>query len=200
MKTIDDFRQQDYRFLGNFFECDIELDGDVYPTLEHAFQASKTASQIDRDQIRTARTPRRAKRIGRSIAIASDWDDIRVDVMHKLLAKKFEGSKLKKMLLATKNAELVSGGDTFWGKVNDQGTNHIGEMLMKIRTEMVKDAASDLDDANREFLESCCWSRDPDGDSMFGECWTPPWNEDCQYSLGDAVNTARPRQALAPAA
>jgi len=191
MKTIDDFKQHDYRFLGNFFECDIDLDGDLYPTLEHAFQASKTSSQDDRDQIRAAHSARAAKRLGRSIQISSDWDDIRVDIMHALLKKKFENKSLKKRLLATKGVQLTSGGDIFWGKVNGYGNNHLGDLLMAIRDGFLKEASDIFTDASRDFLTVCCWSRDPDGDSMFGECWTPPWDDDCQYSIDDAIQEAR---------
>jgi predicted NAD-dependent protein-ADP-ribosyltransferase YbiA (DUF1768 family) len=82
MNVIDDFRTDEYRFLMNSYPSEIELDGDFYPTVEHAFQAAKTDDSYDRSLIRAAPTARQAKRIGRSIVIRSGWDSLRVAVMN----------------------------------------------------------------------------------------------------------------------
>lgn len=39
--VIDRFSGE-YRFLSNFYLAEVELDGEVYPTVEHAFQAAKS--------------------------------------------------------------------------------------------------------------------------------------------------------------
>jgi len=41
MEAITSF-QGEYRFLSNFWPCHIVRDGLVYPSLEHAYAASKT--------------------------------------------------------------------------------------------------------------------------------------------------------------
>ncbi len=191
MTVIDDFRESDYRFLGNFYECDIEMDGMVYPSLEHAFQASKTFNQLDRAAIRDATSARAAKRAGRTVTLKHDWDNVRVDVMRQLLEKKFQVKELRRKLLATKNAELISGGDAFWGKKDGSGQNHLGNMLTEIRNSLFQVSLDNLDAVCRDFLSDCGWKRDYDGDSIHGECWVPPWEPDCQYDLSSAVEEQR---------
>ncbi len=190
MKTIDDFRQSDYRFLINNYDSPIELDGEVYPTVEHAFQASKTLDTYDRSEIRMAPTARRAKRIGRSISLRPGWDDMREEVMYELLKKKFSvaNKDLRSQLLATQNAKLVSGGDTFWGEVDGAGENTLGKLLMKVRANIVKDISDTINEANRAYLRAHGWTRNTDGDDVFLECWVPSWNEDCFFDLDSAVH------------
>jgi ribA/ribD-fused uncharacterized protein len=189
--VIDDFRAPENRFLGNFHECYVEMDGVIYPTVEHAFQAAKTFDHHDRETIRGADSPRHAKRIGRSVDLRSDWDDVRVEVMKELLVKKFETSDLRKKLLATRDAQLVSGGDSFWGMVDGMGLNQLGKLLMEIRAELMTEAADDYQRACREFLLAAGWTRDMDGDVVFDECWTPPWDDNCQFDLFSAVQHQR---------
>jgi ribA/ribD-fused uncharacterized protein len=206
--VIDDFRTPENRFLGNFYECYVEMDGIIYPTVEHAFQAAKTFDRNDRERIREANSPRQAKRVGRSVSLRSDWDNVRVDVMKELLLKKFETSELRKQLLATRDAQLVSGGDSFWGMVDGMGLNQLGKLLMEIRSELMTEAVDDYQTACREFLLAAGWTRDMDGDVVFDECWTPPWDDNCQFDLFSAVqhqrvdaarvvNKAKPTQTLA---
>lgn len=187
MKAIDDFRDPKYSFLMNSHPGDVELEGQDYRTLEHAFQAAKTDDHDDRVKIKFATSARKAKQIGRKIQIRPNWDNERVDVMRDLLKKKFDDVELRYKLLATKDAQLQSGGDKFWGLVHGQGENHLGKLLMELRASIVHENSTALDGACRDYLEACGWARDPGGDGMFGECWTPAWDEDCQYSLLDAV-------------
>ncbi|TRO54538.1 NADAR family protein [Candidatus Bathyarchaeota archaeon] len=191
MKAIDDFRDPNYSFLMNSHPSDVELDGQYYRTLEHAFQAAKTDDHDDRVKIKFAPSARKAKQIGRKIPIRPNWDNERVDVMRDLLKKKFEDEDLRCKLLATKDAQLISGGDKFWGMVQGQGENHLGKLLMDLRASIIQENSTTLDRACRDYLEACGWARDAGGDGMFGECWTPPWDEDCQYSLMDAVSEQR---------
>lgn len=50
---------------------------------------------------------------------------------------KFAEPGLQAKLLETGNEELVEGnywGDTFWGVCRGRGENHLGKLLMKVRT------------------------------------------------------------------
>src|SRR5689334_15409559 len=73
-----------YRFLSNFYPCPngILLDGALYPTVEHAFQAAKTTEQHHRDLIRQCATPGQAKRLGRSVPLRHDWEQVKISIMH----------------------------------------------------------------------------------------------------------------------
>lgn len=133
--TINQFTGP-YRFLSNFYPARVVLDGDEYPTVEHAYQAAKT--DIEREVIRRAPTPGIARKLGRMVMVRSDWEVVKVEIMRGLLKQKFSDPKLRQMLLDTGDAELVEGNwwnDTFWGKYKGEGKNMLGVMLMLIRDE-----------------------------------------------------------------
>lgn len=132
--------QGPYRFLSNFWPCDVFLDGVRYPSVEHAFQAAKTLNTEMRLYIRDLGTPGEAKKAGRGVTLRTNWEIIKNNVMGDLLRQKFiYNSPLKNMLLATSTLELIEGntwGDTYWGVCNGVGENHLGKMLMSIRAEL----------------------------------------------------------------
>ena len=127
----------DYRFLSNFAASEVVLDGLKYPTVEHAYQAAKTMSLASRLVIRAAGTAGMAKSLGRRVAIRDGWDNVKIDVMRDLLRQKFERKVYQDALFATGEAELIEGntwGDTFWGVCRGLGENHLGKLLMDIRS------------------------------------------------------------------
>ena len=78
-----------YFFLSNFAESPVDFEGAVYPTVEHAFAAAKTLDPAERELTRLAARPGDAKRLGRQVVLRPGWDDLRVEVMRRLLARKF---------------------------------------------------------------------------------------------------------------
>lgn len=133
---IDRF-DREHAFLSNFHPSPVRGPmGLLFPTVEHAFQASKTRSAIEVERIQDAPTPGRAKRLGRRVALREDWEETRLDVMEELVWRKFVITDLRAKLLATGDAELVEGngwGDTFWGVCAGVGENHLGRILMRVR-------------------------------------------------------------------
>jgi ribA/ribD-fused uncharacterized protein len=135
---IDKF-EGTYRFLSNFWPSQVCLGVDIYPTIEHAYQAAKFTDPEIREKIRLAKDAKEAKRLGKRKGMRSDWDEIKLGIMDGLLRQKFEDPELAKMLLSTGSEELVEGnwwGDTFWGVCKGKGENHLGKLLMKIREEL----------------------------------------------------------------
>ena len=128
-----------YAFLSNFYAAPItDKNGDGWPTVEHAFQAMKTKNQDTRDMIRTqCPRPVDARFIGRALTLRSDWEQIKLPLMKRLVQRKFEQNpKLMTALKATGDRELIEGnkhGDTFWGQCNGVGENHLGRILMEVR-------------------------------------------------------------------
>lgn len=140
---IDSFRGE-YRFLSNFHMCPVSYEGEVYPSVEHAYQAAKTEDWAAREQIRLCPKPGDAKRLGQKVKMRTDFDNIKVDIMRELLRQKFApGTELAEKLVATgKFCRLVEGnwwGDKFWGVCDGVGQNHLGELLMQIRGELQND-------------------------------------------------------------
>ena len=130
-----------YRFLSNFFAVPIEMDGTIYRSVEHAYQASKTFVESARIMIWSLPRAGAAKRAGREVPIRPDWESVKLGVMRSLLHKKFAEDPLRGKLLATGDAELVEGndwGDRFWGRVDGVGDNHLGRLLMQVRDEIRK--------------------------------------------------------------
>ena len=136
---IDKF-QGKTRWLSNFEECNITIDGKLYQTTEHAFQAMKTLDHEEHEKVRLASTPGKAKRLGRKVTLRPDWEKIKDDVMYRVNKVKFESNpELKEKLLATGDQELVEGntwGDRYWGVCGGRGRNQLGKILMKIRDEL----------------------------------------------------------------
>jgi len=127
------------RWLSNFALAEIELDDKKYPTTEHAFQAAKTLDETEREKVRLAKTPGKAKRLGMKVTLRPDWDNIKVEIMKNLNRQKYEIPEYREKLLGTGDQELVEGNtwnDTFWGKCQEKGSNHLGRILMEIREEI----------------------------------------------------------------
>lgn len=142
MEKIYEFRG-DYRFLSNFYPCEVEYEGIVYPSVENAFQAAKTLNNAERLQFTNVK-PGIAKRLGRKVALRHDWEKVKVDIMKELLRKKFSQEPLKSKLLETGDRELEEGNrwnDRFWGICppgSGMGKNILGRLIMEIRGELRK--------------------------------------------------------------
>jgi hypothetical protein len=66
----------EWRSLSNFYPCDVELDGDSYRSVEHAYQAAKTTSEIERAWFRGAPSAGKAKRLSAAIEVRPGWDQM----------------------------------------------------------------------------------------------------------------------------
>lgn len=133
---IDSFKGE-HAFLSNFYPTKIVVDGIVYRSVEHAYQAAKTTDEKVKRVIRAKPYASEAKRLGDTVQKREDWDNIKIGVMKELLDLKFaEGTELAEQLLSTGDEELAEGnwwGDTFWGVCKGKGENHLGKLLMDRR-------------------------------------------------------------------
>lgn len=136
----------DYRWLSNFWLVDIEYEGRLYPSAEHAFVAAKTTNEYVREQISKIETPGQAKRFGRLIDLRSGWDDIKVQVMKDINREKYKVGDLRDALVETGNRRLYeenTWGDTFWGVCKGRGSNILGEILMSERSNIMNSYYND---------------------------------------------------------
>ncbi len=140
MQPITTF-QENHRFLSNFWPCTIVWEGLVYPSLEHAYAASRTDDPSAKMMIQSCPTPGEAKEwlAAHDMKPAVTWSiPKKLQVMKELLFLKFGGREplLTRALMSTGNAELIEGNtwnDTFWGVCNGTGENNLGKLLMKVR-------------------------------------------------------------------
>ncbi len=127
-------------FLSNFYPCEVAFEGKIYKSSEHAYMASKTEDLNIREYIAAQSTPGQAKKIGRSIPLRENWNDVRVHYMRTILKSKFSDQVLYEKLLSTSPHELIEGntwGDTFWGQCPiDNGKNMLGKLLMELREDI----------------------------------------------------------------
>lgn len=129
----------EYRFLSNFYPVEVVLDGVTYPSVEHAYQATKTLD-LERRQDFLDVFPGFAKRLGQRIELRPDWDDVKLVIMKRLNEQKYMRPDLRKKLCDTYPQDIVEGntwGDTFWGVCNGKGSNHLGKILMAIRLQIL---------------------------------------------------------------
>ncbi len=151
--------REHFGFLSNFAEAPFELDGQIWPTVEHYYQAQKSNNDQYREAISKALTPGRAKRLGDHYTdkprkyrkqslfrdnpdlLRDDWnDDLKLAIMERSLREKFtQNAEIGRKLVQTADADLIedSTRDSFWGIGEDgSGANHLGRLLMKIRSEL----------------------------------------------------------------
>lgn len=131
---IDEFTAEFY-WLSNFSPAPIDYEGELYMTVENAFQAAKTSDHRARALIRDC-GPDEAKMRGLHVPLRPDWEQCRVAVMEDLLDAKFAIPALRRRLIATGDRPIINRnvfGDTFWGLCRDQGRNELGEAIMRVR-------------------------------------------------------------------
>ena len=130
----------EYFFLSNGKKSpilDIENENLVYPFSENAYQAAKFESieirskfqEIDFRQSITLAWELREY-------IKSDWQNIKLTEMKRILTQKFQNEILQKRLKDTKNRYLEETNhwkDTYWGVCDGIGGNNLGKTLMEIR-------------------------------------------------------------------
>lgn len=139
MRNLVDSFQGEYRFLSNFWPASVVFEGVTYPSVEHAYVASKTLDVIARRDIPNMAAGA-AKRYGRKLRIRSDWTEVRVSLMRDFVRQKFAAPLLAAQLIATAPAELIEGntwGDTFWGVCGSKGENNLGKILMQVRDQLI---------------------------------------------------------------
>ena len=137
---IDSFSGK-YKWLSNFYPCFVELDGTTYPSVEHAYQAAKTLDLEERAVfLLNGTTAAMAKKLGKAVTVRTDWDAVKISIMRNLIQQKFtQHVDLAIQLLDTQNEEIVEGNwwnDRFWGVCRGQGENHLGKLIMEIRTQL----------------------------------------------------------------
>lgn len=130
----------DYAFLSNAYPCNVTFNGMTYKCAEAAFQAQKNPDFIPAF---VALNAEQAKTVGKSIPIQdADWDIHRTSIMYRIIMEKFlKNPVLAEKLLSTGKAMIVQkndNGETFWGVCDGKGKNHMGEILMKVRSELRK--------------------------------------------------------------
>ena len=128
--------------FSNFARFPIRLRGKTWPTSEHFFQAQKFAGTPREEEVRQAKSPGEAARLGRDREhrLRRDWESAKDDVMREAVRAKFsQHDELRALLLSTGDEILVehTENDSYWGDGGDgSGKNMLGRILMEVREEL----------------------------------------------------------------
>ena len=144
------FFKDEYEGFSNFDPVVIYYMHYNYPTLEHAYVASKSFDGLFHHRISKVPADKAglAKRMGREVKLRGDWEKVKVRLMERFLRQKFSYEKFRNLLLSTGDEILVEGNwwhDNYWGnchcnKCKDiEGQNMLGRLLMKIREDLKKE-------------------------------------------------------------
>lgn len=132
--------KQPYGEFSNFFQKQVVVDGIPYKTAEHYYQSKKFEGTKWEEYIRNQSTAMLAAHEGRreDLQLRPDWEDVKEDVMYKVLKEKFKDDGLRNLLLSTNEEELIENSptDRYWGRHNGVGQNRLGELLMQLRGEI----------------------------------------------------------------
>lgn len=141
--------------FSNFYPCTFKLDDETWNCSEQFFMACKARCFDDLEiyyEIREARTPEVAKKLGRKIRGFNDkiWDKVKYEIMLTGVYAKFsQNEDLKEFILSPEfeGKDFVEGSpfDGVWGvkmdytnpdidnKNNWQGENLLGKVLNEVR-------------------------------------------------------------------
>ena len=134
--------------LGTHSFFNFELEGKVWPSVEHYFQGMKFTDDARQEQIRAAASPQQARKLGRKRhkSFRSDWKQVRETVITRgVYTRCRTHPELTEELLATGDQKIVenSNFDYFWGCGRDRrGRNAYGRVLMNVRAKLGEEKAA----------------------------------------------------------
>jgi N-glycosidase YbiA len=134
-----------YGAFSNFAKYSFDVDGRLWPTSEHYFQAQKFKGTVHEEKVRAAPSVRDAAKIGRdrSLPLRTDWEDVKLDAMRAALRHKFAAHPdLVDLLMSTGDEEIVeqTTDDYYWGCGSDgTGLNMLGKLLVELRAQFRPD-------------------------------------------------------------
>lgn len=135
------FIETKFNDLSPFSAHEVEIDGVMYKTAEHAYQALRVVSEA-RQKIIDARSPMDAWREGQKCKERGEVIEghDKIALMEKIFRAKLAQHKdVEAVLRETVGRELLKVYDTdyYWGTGRDgSGENQMGKIWMKLRKEL----------------------------------------------------------------
>jgi len=136
-------RQPGWMF-SNFSDHPTLIDGHLWKTTEHYFQAMKFFGSDDAwyNTIKNVDSVAASKKLGnsRDHKLRDDWENVKDDVMRKAVkAKVYQHLDVFNFLMSTGNQVLIEASPTdyYWGEGDLRtGKNMLGKILMEIRKDI----------------------------------------------------------------
>lgn len=142
---IQDFINE-YDYLSPSYPCSVHIPSDsiIYPSYEHALQASKTNDMNIREYLSNIHDIKELKRaVSKYIDITQEWKDQSLHIAEQLLRDKFFCSRdLQIKLLKTEHRSIYylnNFNDLYWGiNKEGKGQNNYGKIIELIRESIEK--------------------------------------------------------------
>lgn len=133
---------REYGFLANPYKCEVEFEGRIFKSAEHAYQFGKFAHSEDAE-IAMQLKPHLVAILGHGLFkwdVSPEWNKRKLERMEKVLRAKFtQNEDLGHELMKTGGKILIENSktDAFWGLgKHGTGKNMLGIYLMQLRTEL----------------------------------------------------------------
>ena len=131
-----------YRWLSNFYPAVTKYQFATFPTSENAYQFAKAKTATPEFMQKMIHcSAGESKRIGQTVKLRPDWDEVRVALMFDIIYDKFNrNDDLYFKLINTGNKyleETNDWGDQFWGVCDGYGQNMLGFVLMEVRSALL---------------------------------------------------------------
>jgi len=143
--------------FSNLFRREIEFEGEVFATSEHAYQAGKPRKAAVKKWLMEAPSPALLAMAAHGLYywdVNPGWSTSKFDRMRGVLRAKFtQHPDLRGLLLSTGDARLVESAtvdnevNRLWGEVNGVGRNMLGVLLMELRDQLRAE-----DEAGKPYL------------------------------------------------
>lgn len=136
------FVESRWHYLSPFSAHEIEVDGVVYKTVEHAYQALRMVPAVRVRVMQTA-SPLEAWRVAQQLKTEGKLDPAhdKDELMERIFrAKLDQHPDIRDMLKESGDRELLKVYDTdyYWGTGADlSGENQMGKLWMKLRQELI---------------------------------------------------------------
>ena len=137
-----------YIYFSPYTAHALEIDGVVFPTVEHAYQCQRYTDSKIIEEIRNAYSPVLAWEISSKYKHGQisqfKSEEYKLEIMKKLMRIKAEQHKdVRQALIDSGDLKIIKHivtyppGDGFWDDGEDgAGLNHMGRMWMEIREEL----------------------------------------------------------------
>lgn len=136
-------------FLSNLFDAPIEIDGSVWPTSEHYYQAMKHDDKVVIEKVRRQKKALNSKFVSRKACKRLNrWpnDEHKLSSMRIAIKAKFDQHTiLRGKLLKTAPLKIIEDSpfDSYWGVGADgKGQNKMGVLLMELRASYMFDSTT----------------------------------------------------------
>lgn len=110
-----------YKEFDNFYVAPFKADGQIWPTVEHAFQASKSKDPEFKKKILSVISPKKAWELGQAVQLREDWETIKFYVMQDMVFRKIsQNIDLIDLLLKTKGDIVSKHSSPYWNDANSK--------------------------------------------------------------------------------